>query len=225
MHILEKLFGQSPFGPLMEHAKKVEECIDLLLPTTEAWLKEDWAELERMLNAISEAERRADEIKIKIRRILPKGYLYAVPRGGILRILQNQDSMADSAEDYAVMLTLRKTILPESLRDEFRDFLEKVVRTCKQALSSVEQLDVLVETSFSGPAAEKVLAAVEEVGEMEWEVDLLARSLGKKLLSLEDKVPTLDIIFCRNIMQILSHLCNHAENSGDNLCHLIVSRT
>ena len=83
---------------------------------------------------------------------------------------------------------------------------------------------MLLEASFVGPEAEKVLVAVDEVGKLEWEVDLHTHALVKKLLLLEDQIPTLDIIFCMNIIETLSRLGNHAENSGDNLCHMIISR-
>lgn len=224
MHILERLFGKSPFGPLIEHAKKVNECIEFLMPATEAWLKEDREEIERLQRRISDAEHQADDIKINIRHNLPKGHFYPVPRGGLLRILQNQDDMADAVEDFAILLTLRKTTLPDSLRPDFQSFIENVVKTCNKALFAVEDLDMLLEASFAGPEAEKVLAAVDEVGKLEWEVDLQTHSLVKKLLLLEDKISTLNIIFCMNIIQTLSRLCNHAENSGDNLCHMIISR-
>jgi len=224
MHILERLFGKSPFGPLIQHAKKANECIDLLMPLSEAWLKEDWGKVEQLQKRVSEAEHQADDIKIKVRHNLPKGHFYPVPRGGLLRVLQNQDDMADSVEDFAILLTLRKTKLPESLWPDFQSFIEKVVATCKKALSATEDLDGLLESSFAGPEAEKVLAGVDEVGKMEWEVDLHTHSLVKKLLLLEGKISTLDIIFCMNIIQTLSRLCNHAENSGDNLCHMIISR-
>ncbi len=224
MHILERLFGKSPFGPLIEHAKKVNECIELLMPVTEAWLKGDWKEVVRLQKRISKAEHQADDIKINIRHNLPKGHFYPVPRGGLLRVLQNQDDMADSVEDFAILLTLRKTTLPETLRSDFQSFIKKVIKTCKKALSAIKDLDMLLEASFTGPEAEKVLATVDEVGTMEWEVDLHTHSLVRKLLVLEDKISTLNIIFCMNIIQTLSSLCDHAENSGDNLCHMIISR-
>jgi predicted phosphate transport protein (TIGR00153 family) len=224
MQILERLFGKSPFGPLIEHAKKVNECIEFLMPVTEAWLKGDWKEVERLQKRISKAEHQADDIKINIRHNLPKGHFYPVPRGGLLRVLKNQDDMADSVEDFAIVLTLRKTTLPETLRADFQSFIEKVVKTCKKALSAIKDLDILLEASFVGPEAEKVLATVDEVGKLEWEVDLHTHALVKKLLLQEDQIPTLNIIFCMNIIQTLSRLCNHAENSGDNICHMIISR-
>jgi len=224
MHIFEKLFGKSPFGPLIEHAKRVNKCIEILIPLTEAWLKGDWNDLEQLQKIVSEEEHRADKIKIQTRHNLTKGHFYPVPRGGLLRILENQDDMADSAEDYAILLTLRKTNFPDSLKSDFQSFVEKVVKTCQKALAAIEELDVLMEVSFTGPEAEKVLTIVDEVGKLEWKVDLHTHALAKKLLLLENKIPTLDIIFCMNIIQTLSRLCNHAENSGDNLYHMIISR-
>ena len=47
MALLDKLFGKSPFGPVIEHAKKVYECIELINPVIKAWLREDW-DISRM---------------------------------------------------------------------------------------------------------------------------------------------------------------------------------
>jgi uncharacterized protein Yka (UPF0111/DUF47 family) len=53
MPILEKLFPRSPFGPLLAHAKKVQECVALLRPLTDAWLREDWSEVDALQKKIS----------------------------------------------------------------------------------------------------------------------------------------------------------------------------
>jgi len=222
--ILEKLFAKSPFGPLIEHANKVNECIDLITPLTEAWFREEWENVGKLQKIISEAEHQADIIKLNIRRILPKGHFYPVPRGDLFRVLKNQDNMADFTEDFAILLTLRKTTFPDTLKTDFKGFVQKVIKTCHRSLLATKELDALLEASFAGPEAQKIQATVEEVGRLEYEVDISAHSLVKKLLILENKIPTLDIIFCMNIIQTLSQLCNHAENLGDNLYHMIISR-
>ena len=35
MNIIQDLFGKSPFGPLVEHTKKVHECVEMLKPLME----------------------------------------------------------------------------------------------------------------------------------------------------------------------------------------------
>jgi len=225
MALLDKLFKKSPFGPVIDHAKKVYECIEFINPMIKAWLREDWDEIERLRNEISRKENEADELKIQIRNKLPKSLFYPVPRGDLLRILNNQDNIADAAEDLCVVLTLRKTKLPKSLIADFQDFVNQVIETCGKLLTANEELDILMEVSFTGPTAEKVLKIVDEIGQMEWKSDNKSRELVKKLLSMENQLDTLTIIFIMKIIEVLGNLANYAENCGDNLRHLIFSRT
>ena len=225
MTLIDKLFKKSPFGPVISHAKKVHECIELINPVFKAWLREDWDEIERLRNDISQKENEADQLKINIRNSLPKSLFYPVPRGDLLRILNNQDNIADAAEDLGVLLTLRKTKLPESLTGDFQNFVNQVIDICRKLLVADEELNTLMEVSFTGPASENILKIVDEIGKMEWKSDIKSRELVKKLLSMEDKLDILNIIFIMKIIEVFSKLANYAENCGDNLRHLILSRT
>ena len=225
MTLLDKLFRKSPFGPIIEHAGKVYECIELINPVIKAWLRGDWDEIERLRNEISRKENEADELKIQIRNKLPKSSFYPVPRGDLLRILSNQDDIADSAQDLCVILTLRKTKLPETLTDDFQNLANQVIDICRMLLTANEELDTLMEVSFTGPATEKILKIVDEIGQMEWKSDNKSRELVKKLLSMENQLDPLTIIFIMKIIEVLGYLANYAENCGDNLRHLILSRT
>ena len=225
MTLLDKLFKKSPFASIIEHSKKVQECIELIKPVIKAWLREDWDEVERLRYEISRKEHEADQLKINIRSSLPKSLFYPVPRGDLLRILNNQDNIADAAEDLCVVLTLRKTKLPKSLTNDFQSFVDQVIDTCRMLLKANEELDTLMEVSFTGPASETVLKTVDEIGKMEWQSDIKSRDLIKKLLNMESQLDPMTIIFVMKIVEVLSNLSNYAENCGDNLRHLILSRT
>jgi predicted phosphate transport protein (TIGR00153 family) len=225
MPLLEKLFGKSPFGPVIEHAKKVYECIDLVNPVIQAWLKEDWGKIEQLAKEVSDKEHEADKMKIAIRSNLPKSLFYPVPRGDLLRILQNQDNIADGVEDLCVVLSLRKTKLPHSLTEDFQGFANQVIETVQMLLNANEELETLLEASFTGPPTEKVLKIVDDIGTLEWKCDTKAHELVKKLISMEDSLDPLTIIFVMKIIEVLGTLSNYAENCGDNLRHLIISRT
>ena len=84
MPLLDKLFGKSPFGPVIQHAKKVYECIELVNPVIQAWLQEDWKKVEHLAKEVSDKEHEADKMKITIRSNLPKSLFYPVPRGDLL---------------------------------------------------------------------------------------------------------------------------------------------
>jgi len=225
MALLDKLFQKSPFGPVIEHAEKVYECLELINPLIKAWLREEWDELERLRNEISRKENEADQIKITIRNNLPKSLFYPVPRGDLLRVLSNQDNIADAAEDLSVVLTLRKTKLPGALTNDFQVFVDQVLETCRMLLKANEELNTLMEVSFTGPATEKVLKITDEIGTMEWKTDNRARELVKELIAMEDQLDPLTIIFLMKIIEVIGTLSNYAENCGDNLRHLILSRT
>jgi predicted phosphate transport protein (TIGR00153 family) len=225
MPLLDKLFGKSPFGPVIEHAKKVCECIDLVNPVIQAWLKEDWKKIEQLAKEVSDKEHEADKLKIAIRSKLPKSLFYPVPRGDLLRILQNQDNIADAVEDLCVVLSLRKTKLPSSLTQDFQAFVNQVIETVQMLLNANEELETLLEASFTGPPTEKVLKIVDEIGTLEWKCDTKAHELVKKLISMEDSLDPLTVIFIMKIVEVLGTLSNYAENCGDNLRHLIISRT
>ena len=225
MALLDKLFRKSPFGPIIDHAKKVYECVELINPVIKAWLREDWDEVEKLRKEISRKENEADELKINIRNSLPKSLFYPVPRGDLLRVLNNQDNMADAAEDLCVVLILRKTKIPESLTAEFQEFADQVIEICRKLLNANEELNTLMEVSFTGPATEKVLKIVDEIGKMEWKSDKKSIALVKKLLAMENQLDPLTIIFIMKIIEVIGELANHAENCGDNLRHLIFSRT
>jgi len=225
MPLLDKLFGKSPFGPIIEHAKKVYECIDLVNPVIQAWLNEDWKQIEKLRKEVSRKEHEADKMKITIRSNLPKSLFYPVPRGDLLRILQNQDNIADAVEDLCVVLSLRKTKIPKPLTDDIQEFANQVIETAQMLLNANEELETLLEASFTGPHTEKVLKIVDEIGTLEWKCDTKGHDLVKKLISMEDTLDPLTIIFIMKIIEVLGSLSNHAENCGDNLRHLIISRT
>ena len=68
------------------------------------------------------AEHAADMIKDDIRRTIPKRFFLPVYRGDLLGYVKLQDDMADSVEDIAVLLTIKKLTLPPSLVDLTFDF-------------------------------------------------------------------------------------------------------
>jgi predicted phosphate transport protein (TIGR00153 family) len=225
MTIIDRLFRKSPFKPLMEHAKKVLECVELINPVIEAWFDENWDEIEILSKKMAQKENEADETKKNIREGLPKSLFYPVPRGDLMRILKNQDDIADTAEDFCIILTLRKTNLPSELKADFRKFVDKILDVCQIVLEATEELDVLMEASFTGPEAKKILKVADTAGQMEYEADKMSQSLVQKLLKMEQKLDPLTIIFCMKIFEALGELANYAENSGDNLRHLIICRT
>lgn len=217
MSIISKLFGKSPFEPLFQHMLKVKECVDLVRPLMDAFLNEEDKKMEDFAKKIFKAEHEADLVKKELRNQLPKSIFLPVARGDLLRFLKEQDNIADSAEDLAVLLTLRKTKVPEELKEELKDFVDRVLETYEMAMRVSSEIKVLAETSFGGTEAYKVMQLIEELKVDEWEADKAQMTAAKKLFSIEEKLDPVTVFMLMNIFKELGTLANHAENAGDQM--------
>jgi predicted phosphate transport protein (TIGR00153 family) len=217
MSIISKLFGKSPFEPLYRHMLKVKACVDLIRPLIDALLKGEEEKVKDVAKKIFKAEHDADLVKKDIRNNLPRTIFMPVARGDILRFLKEQDHIADSAEDLAALLTLRKTTVPEELKEELKDFVDKVLNTSELAMTVSSEIKLLAETSFGGEEAHKVMELIEELKLKEWEADKAQMIAAKKLFSIEKKLDPVSVVMWMNIFKELGTLANHAENAGDQM--------
>ena len=221
MSILE-IFRKSPFQPLAEHMAKVRECVNLVRPMFEALRAEDYERLGQIAHDVFKTEHQADVIKNEVRRILPKRIFLPVHREDLLGYLKLQDDIADSAEDIAVLLTLKQLKIPPGLADEVMELVDKVLEVCERCDAATHELKNLVEVGFAGAKAEQVLALVEQAEHAEWESDKLEIALSRKFFAREDEIKPSDFLLWSRILTELGRLANHAEKTGDRLRRMLV---
>ncbi len=217
MSIISKLFGKSPFEPLHQHMLKVKACVGLVRPLMDAFLKGEQEKVKDVAKKIFKAEHDADIVKKEIRSRLPKSILLPVARGDILRFLKEQDNIADSAEDLAALLILRKTTVPEELKEKLKKFVDKVLETYEVAMAVSSEIKLLAETSFGGEEAHKVMELIEQLKVKEWEADKAQMTAAKKMFSIEKKLDPVSVMMWMHIFKELGTLANHAENAGDQM--------
>ncbi len=223
MALIKQLFGKTPFEPLVEHTKKVHECVKLVKPLVESLLKEDRDELGRLQDKISKLEYEADVIKHEIRDDLPRRFFLPVAREDLEQFLHCQDSIADSAEDLAVVLTLRNTKIHPDLVPELNDFVDQVLQVNDSLMAAAQEMQNLAATSFGGAEAETVLERIKNLCEDEWKADRMQRKLSQHIYRIEDQLDPVTILFYEKILQALSSIANAAENTGDLLRRMIVA--
>lgn len=211
------LFAKSPFGPLQDHMRKVMDCVSLIPNLYRALEEEDENTFQDLVEKIKEAEHEADKIKNEIRGDLPKTVFTPVDRDDLLEVLSLQDSVSDYAEDVAVLLSMKALPFPATMRNEFWKFLEQVMVTVNHYAKINEELDELMEASFGGAEAGKVEEMINQLGREEHETDRLQYELVRKLLSLEDKIGTLNVIMWMKVLEATGNLANRAEKVGNRL--------
>jgi predicted phosphate transport protein (TIGR00153 family) len=214
MGILGKFFAPSPFVQLHEHSKKVHECVELMRPLSKALVEGDYDKIEELHHVMSKTEHEADQIKTELRDRISKMYFLSVGRMELSRFLAYQDDVADAAEDFAVLLLLRKTKMPEELKQEFLSFVEQVITVSEHLLSVAEKLSSLAEAAFGGEEAQEVIGAIEKIGEEEWQVDRLERRFARHFYSMEDRIDPITLLFLDKYCKTLSRVSNNAEKTA-----------
>lgn len=217
MLTLMNLFGRSPFTPLQSHMEKVWACVHLLPELFQALYSQDNAKVEEVANTISEREHEADLTKNEIRNHLPKSLFLALDRASLLEILAIQDSIADKAEDIAVLATLK--ILPplEPCKSEFIALLNKCIEAFDDVSAIIKELHELLESSFGGIEAEKVSALAEKVGVKEHEADIIQKRLLKVFFNTDQDLSHSSFHLWQRIFESVSSISNLSEKLANRI--------
>lgn len=212
---------QSPFKPLAEHMRHVRICVDLVMPMFECIRAGEYDKLKQLTQKVFEAEHQADKVKAEIRRTIPKAFALPVFRGDLLAFVHVQDEVADTAEDLAVQLTIKRLELPASLAEDVLAYVQQVLKVCRKLYDAVELLKNLVEADFHGRRGEQLMAHVTEAEHEEWVADKLQYKLAQKLFTLEDELRPTDIFLWSAIFQNLGALANHADKTAERLRRML----
>ena len=167
------LFGRSPFKPIQAHMEKSRSCVERIKPVINSIIDNEPAEFDRVFKEISDLESEADVIKNDIRSHLPKSIFLPIDRRDLLEILDIQEELPDTVQDIAILLTLRPLKLPANMKEPLNNLIDEVATVCNQAADLVQEFDELVEPSFGGKEAEKVLAMIEQINADETVADEL----------------------------------------------------
>ncbi len=208
------LFGRSPFAPLESHMDKVSGCVGMLPDLFDALEKQDQKLVEEISAKISELEHQADLVKNDIRNHLPKSLFLPIDRGNLLEILSIQDSIADRAEDVAILATLKSVPMPQDLKTNFKLFLTKNLEAYHGARQIIKEMRELLESSFGGIEAEKVKKIVDDVSFKEHEADLIQRNLLKTLFNEEKSLSYSSFFYWEKIFEKLGSVANLSEKLG-----------
>lgn len=211
------LFGRSPFAPLQSHMENVSKCVHSLTDLYTALEQRDLSLQEKICEKISNLEHDADLIKNDIRNHLPKSLYLPIDREYLLEILSIQDSIADKAEDAAVLVTLKPLQLLPLFQEEFKLFLQKNIETFDKAHLIVKEMHDLLESSFGGMEAAKVKAMIDKVAFSEHEVDIIQRRLLKKVFQCEKELDYISFHQWQRLFENIASISNLSENLANRI--------
>lgn len=219
-----EMFKQSPFGPLREHMDAVMVCAQFVHPMFDAVRSRDYARLETLTKDVFKKEHEADLIKDEIRQTIPNTFYLPVYRGDLLGYLKLQDDIADSAEDVAVLLSIKNINLPEAIDELAEAYLSSVLKVVELTERLTHTFREAVEKGLRPDAVLTVHEGVKGVEKAEWESDRTQYKLSKALFALENSVSAVDIMLWFKIFGELGRMANVAESLADRIRRMISSR-
>jgi uncharacterized protein len=217
--IFDTFRDRSPFVGLWAHAAKVKECLNALEETTAAFVAGDMPKTRELAAKVSALELEADEIKSNVRNHLPGNVRMPVDKNLFLQALHEQDDILDEAEDAAIWMSMRETVVPASVGEQLTALLKKVVATVDAYENAVGNFHDLVETGFVKREREEEKVLIHRVHELEHETDVESRELSRRLLraDTEKDLGPIGVYHLLKLTLLISKIADHAENAGDRL--------
>ncbi|MDX1512970.1 MAG: TIGR00153 family protein [Gammaproteobacteria bacterium] len=211
------LFGRSPVRPLQEHMSKVSECVRQLEPFFEAVLAGDHDKVLELQEKIAGLENEADNLKHDLRLKLPRTLFLPVERRDLLEVLTMQDNIANRAKDLAGLVRGRKMTLPEEIGPRFLEFVKRSVDACMHAEKTVNELDELVETGFSGKEVQLVQKLITDLDRVEKETDEIQVDVRARLFEIEKDLPPVDVMFLYRLIDWTGDIGDFSQRVGSRL--------
>jgi len=168
--------------------RSVNQCVQLLDPLMDAVMAGNHARTGELAKEISALEHAADEVKNELRDHLPRSIFLPVAREDLLEILSTQDSISDAAEDVGMIVTMRKMEAQNDLRDLLDPLVQKTLESVSCYSQVIGEIDRLVDASFVGKEAQRVMDLIRQVSTLEHEADLAQEALSRRLFEIEDRL-------------------------------------
>lgn len=209
---------RNPFEGLGHHSKKLDECVFHMKECLFHYLECDFDRVEKDKEMVSKAEHEADLIKANIRAHIPKSIFMPVPKDQFHMLLHDADSILDYAEDVAVLLTMKRTCLPENISGKLRELAKKVLDCVNAFQDIMGSMENLIESSFRGLERDRVKDMIKRVHLLEHEADILEFSISRDLFNIDhDKMDPISVVHMLKVVDRLGQVADKAENAADRI--------
>ncbi|GEM_PF-2530608 len=154
-HVFD-VFGYSPFPDLSEHANLCVECMHLVKRMFELYGRED---ISKLVKKIDEIEKKADNIKDRIRKYLSDPIVLPVDKYAVFNLIVLQDNVINLCRDLAVLLTIRDFRVP----DEIMRLVGKIVEIADEYSELYEHIKPLLAKAFVKSEVNEALEHVDRI--------------------------------------------------------------
>lgn len=179
----------------------------------ENYLHHEKKEFEERLLAVSENERKADELRLNIEKQLYIHTLIPENRGDVLAILENSDQVMDDVKETLQLFSIEVPDIPSELNSLYLELSDS-------SIEAVQSLIKGVRAFFKDIAS--INDHIHKVIFFEREADKIAVNIKKEIfksnISLSQK------LHLRFVTQQIENISDSAENVSDRLAIYAIKR-
>ena len=208
---LSDVLSTSPLAILERHAEACLNCVKYLVPYFEAAQAGDWNRAEKQQFEIARLEGIADDIKMDVRRNLPRGLWMSVSRADLLELVRVQDKMANETKDVAGLSLGRQLAFPTKLEKSVFKFIATVQDAAETAVEVVAATRELSRTAFGARQVKAIASKCILVEKLERRSDESQTKLRAKLRAYEADLSPVDAIFLYQLLSSIGEIADHAE--------------
>ncbi|MGC9021741.1 MAG: phosphate signaling complex protein PhoU [Dissulfurimicrobium sp.] len=201
-----------PLECLENHAKQVVQCMEQAVAGVTAYINDDEELFKKAIADVSEIEHAADLIKRNVRAHLPKGIIMPIDKFELFLYLNEQDSIADTAEDVLEWLTYKKMEIPLVLRSGLDDLLNKCLEVTKMLPPIINAARTFFETGDED-VRKHIKENIYKLRVKEHEADLMEHGLKKEVFTLD--LDPLQTFYLIKLVELVGKTADRAENAAD----------
>ncbi len=209
---------REPLECLENHSKYVADCFEEARGALSAYFDGEDKLFEAISEKVSELEHAADLISRNVRAHLPKGIIMPIDKFELFLYLQEEDNIADTAEDIIEWLSYKRVDLPDDLKDKLYDLYAMCLSICQDLKPIIHAARTYFQTGDEDVRThikDKILA----LRRREHEADLVEHELKKMIF---DKVSEpLAVMYTLRLVELIGRAADHAENAADILRSMI----
>ncbi len=211
-------FRREPLECLENHARHVHDCLSKAAEAVMAYIDGDMERFEKLVVDVSELEHAADLVKRNVRAHLPRGIIMPIDKFELFLYLNEQDAIADTAEDVLEWITYRRS----GFTQEFKEGLEGLMEKCLDISKSLAPILHAARTYFQ-TGDEDVRVHVKDgirgLRGKEHDADFLEHELKKHIFDSEQD--SLSVFYQVRLVELVGLSADHAESAADILRSMI----
>ncbi len=215
------IFGESPFGKFVHHAKIVNEATDRLHTMLGDYLDAEYEEIPQSVEKILALAIEADEVRSDLMLHLPKRLILPIPREELLLLMRGQDRIAAFTYNAAFQLSVRHTLIPPPIQGHMHKHLDTVSHCVEILLNAEEAVDRLLQTAFTRRSAEKVTKLVNRGLVCERRADHLKEEAIIGIFQQSAALGTLGAYHLLKLVELIDKIAHHAKHTGVRLASII----